>query len=196
MAWRQPILGPSRAGGKRDDRLRDEVPRIVTQLLGELAALLRSCPGSHQHAVTARLVDRLDHQLGKVIEHVGQVIRTGADVRGNVLENRLLAEIEADHVLDKRIDCLVVGHSGADGVGERHVASSIRFHQIGNTEHRVGPEALGIEEVVVEPAVDHIHPLGPAGRAQKDLLVMHEQILPEDQLDAHVAGQEAMLEIG
>ena len=36
----------------------------------------------------------------------------------------------------------------------------------------------------------------PPRRLEEDLLVVHEQVLAEDQLDAHVAGQEAVLEVG
>ena len=88
----------------------------------------------------------------------------------------------------KRVDRLVVGHAGADGVGQRDVAGPIGPHQVGHAQHAVGPESLGVEEVVVEPAVDDVDPLGPAGRLQEDLIVVHEQVRPEDQLDAHVRG--------
>ena len=37
---------------------------------------------------------------------------------------------------------------------------------------------------------------GPARGLEEDLVVVDEQVLPEDQLDAHVAGQEAVLEVG
>ena len=55
---------------------------------------------------------------------------------------------------------------------------------------------MGIEKVVVEPAVDDVDPLRSPGGPEEDLIVLHEQVLPEDQLDAHVPGQEAMLEVG
>ena len=78
---------------------------------------------------------------------------------GTFLQDRLLGQVEADHVLDERIDRLVVGDAGADGVGQRDVAGAVGLHQVGHAEQAVGPERLGIEEVVVEPAVDDVDPL-------------------------------------
>ena len=57
------------------------------------------------------------------------------------------------------IDRLVVGHAGADGVGQRDVARAVGLHQAGHAEQAVGAERLRVEEVVVDPAVDHVDPL-------------------------------------
>ena len=73
---------------------------------------------------------------------------------------------------------------------------AVGLHQAGHAEQAVGPERLGVEEVVVEPAVDHVDPLRAARRLEEDLVVVDEQVLAEDQLDAHVPGEEAVLEVG
>ena len=57
-------------------------------------------------------------------------------------------------------------------------------------------KTVGIEEVVVDPAIDHIHPLQALGRLHADDVVLHHEILAHDDLDAHRAGEEGVLEIG
>ena len=51
---------------------------------------------------------------------------------------------------------LVVGDAGAGRVGDGDVAGLPRPHQPGHAERRVGTERLGIEEQVVDAAVDHV----------------------------------------
>ena len=51
-------------------------------------------------------------------------------------------------------------------------------------------------KLVVHPAVDHVDPLQPARGAQVDHVVAHEQVAALDQLDAHPAGQQGVLEVG
>ena len=70
-----------------------------------------------------------------------------------------LAEIEADHLGDVGINGLVVGDAGADGVGDGDVAGAIGGEQAGDAEHGVGAEHEGVQEVVVDAAVDHVDAL-------------------------------------
>src|SRR5262245_4180272 len=58
----QSVFGPRRTRGETDLRLSDEVARLGKDLLAKLGPLLRSGRWPHQHAITARLVDRLHHQ--------------------------------------------------------------------------------------------------------------------------------------
>jgi hypothetical protein len=46
------------------------------------------------------------------------------------------------------------------------------------------------------PAVDGVDLLEPLGRAHEDLLVLHDEVLPFHDLDAHLPRQEGMLEVG
>ena len=140
-------------------------------------------------------MDLLDHQLGQVGERVGEVVGLAQHVRGHVVEDRLLAEVEAHHLGHVGVDRLVVGHAGADRIGQRHAAGAVGRHQAGHAEHRVGAEDFGVEEVVVQPPVDHVHPLRPLGGAHVNRFVLDEQVLTFDQLDAHLLGEEAVLEI-
>ena len=68
--------------------------------------------------------------------------------------------------------------------------------QAGDAEVRIRPHRQRIEEAVVDPPVDHVDPLRPARRAHEDAALVDEQVGALDQLDAHLVGQERMLEIG
>ncbi len=56
---------------------------------------------------------------------------------------------------------------------------------------RVGAEAQRVEIGVVDPPIDHVHPLRAFGGAHPDEFALDEQILPLDQFDPHQVGQEA-----
>ena len=149
-----------------------------------------------QHAVAARAVHLLDHQLLQVLEHIGEMVALAAAPGRDVLEDRLLAEIELHDLGHVAVDRLVVGDAGADRVGERDVAGMVARHQAGHAERGIGAEGERIEEVVVDAAIDHVDALGPLGGAHEDELVLDEQVAPLDQLDAELVGQEGMLVIG
>jgi hypothetical protein len=85
---------------------------------------------------------------------------------------------------------------GTDGVRKRDAAGPIGIQQTRHAEHGVLAEVLRIEEVVIHPTIDHIHPARPLGRAHEDLVFPDEQILPFNQLDTHLLGQEGVLEVG
>ena len=91
---------------------------------------------------------------------------------------------------------LVVGHAGAERVGQRHAARADDRQEPGHAEHESGLEGKRVEEGVVDAAVDHVDLAGPLGRAHADLVVAHEEVAALDQLDAHLLGQERVLEIG
>jgi hypothetical protein len=44
--------------------------------------------------------------------------------------------------------------------------------------------------------IDHVDALGTLGGAHEHGLVLHEQVLALDQLDAHLLGEEGVLEVG
>ncbi len=132
----------------------------------------------------------------QVREHVAQFLGVAAQVGGHVVQDRLLAEIELDHLRHVGVDRLVVGHPGADGIGQREVAAAVHAEHAGATQRAVGPEHLRVEEVVVDAAVDHVHPLRALRGAHEHVLVTHEQVLALDQFHAHLLGQEGMFEVG
>ena len=63
------------------------------------------------------------------------------------------------------------------------VTFPVRPEQPRHPEQAVGAERLGVQEVVVQPAVDHVHLLRPGRRLQVHHVVVDEQVLAEDQFD-------------
>jgi hypothetical protein len=159
VASTQLTVDERRVAGERDRRLRDVVTRVLHDQAPELAALGGGRSRADQHAVAARLVDSLHHQLLKVVQDVGEVCPLGGVVGGHVREDRLLVEVEADHRGHVRVDRLVVGHAGADRVREGHVAGPVGVEQARHPEQAVLPERERIEEAVVDAPVDHVDTL-------------------------------------
>jgi hypothetical protein len=136
-----------------------------------------------------------DAQRVEVFENVLSVVRARRDVRANVFENRLLAEVVADHVRHEGVDRLVVGDSGARGVRKGHGAAPIRRKKASAAERGVGSEDDRVEVVVVDAPVDHVHPLEPLRRAHAHRTVGHAKVAALDERHAHAAREQAVLEV-
>ena len=80
-------------------------------------------------------------------------------------------------------------------VRDRHVAGAGRVQDARAAEHGVGAELERIEIVVVDAAVDHVDALLARGRPHEHALVAAHEIATLDQLDAHLARQERVLEV-
>ena len=129
-----------------------------------------------QHAVAAGALHLLHHQLCSWSSTSSRSSGLLALPGRHVLQDRLLAEIEADHLGHVRIGRLVVGDAGADRVGERDVAGAV--HRRAGPGRRAPSPAEGerVEEGVVDAAVDHVHALRAGGGAHVDVAVLHEQV--------------------
>ena len=138
-------------------------------LAGELRALRRGGVRADQHAVAAGFVGGLDHQLVEILEHVLAVGIAPAEIGRHVGQDGLFALVVADHLGHVGVDHLVVGDAVAGGVGQRDAPGAIGVHQAGDAQHRIGAEGLGIEEVVVDAAIDHVDALEAAGGAHEDV---------------------------
>ncbi len=158
-------------------------------------ALARRAVRPDQHAVAARLADRLHHQRVEMLEHVLPIRRIREQVRLDVGENRLFGEVEANDRRNIGVQRFVVGQSCADGVGNRHVARAVCIQEAGNTEVRVRPKRERIEEIVVHAPVDHVHAAQSRGRAHVDDIVVDEQIASFDERHAHLAREKGVLEV-
>ena len=197
--WRG-ASAPSGARGRHRRQphqlLRDPALRLPEHLLGLALDLLLVRRRPDEDALAARLARRLDHHLVEPLEHPGALLGVGHQVGRHVVEDRLLAEVVADHLGHVVVDRLVVGHAGADRVDDRDAAGPVRAHQPRHAEHRVGPELERVHEVVVDPAVDRVHALEPARGAHVADRVAHDEVRRLDQLDAHLPRQERVLEVG
>ena len=153
-------------------------------------------PRADHDALAARPVDRLEHQLVEPVEDLLARLRLAHPPGVDVAEHRLLGEVVADDVRHVGVDELVVGDAVADRVGERDVAGAGGVDQARAAEHRVGPEVHRVEELVVDPAVDHVHRLEALGGPHHHPAAAALEVAALDQLDAHRAGQQRVLEVG
>ena len=195
MPRRNAAVERGRTGRKRQRRLRDVIVGGSLQLGGEHLALRRGRVRSDQHSVAAGAVDFLDHELVEPLQHESEHFRFAATIGRHVLQQRLLLQVEFDEIGHVGVDRLVVGDAGADCIRDSHVARQIGAHQAGHTQNRVRIEDERIEKIVVDPAIDHVHALGPERRSHEYDVVGYEQITALDELDAELVGQEGMLVI-
>jgi hypothetical protein len=175
--------------------LGDEIAWLREDQGAELAALCGGAVRSDQHAVAARLADGFHDQTVEVLEDVLPIRGVSAQIRVDVGQNRLLGQVEADDRRQIGVYRFVVGNPGADRVHDADVAGAIRIEQAGHAEMRIGSECQRIQEVVVHPAIDDVHAPQAGRRAHVDDRVVDQQVAPFDQRDAHLAGEERVLEI-
>ncbi len=181
---------------QRKGRLGDVVPRIGLDLDGEFLLLLTGGMGAHQHAVSAGFVRGLHYQLIQVFQDIGPVAVPPAKIGRHVGQDGVGALVVADHFGNVSIDNLIVRHAIARSIGQRHASRPVGRYQARDAQQRVGPECVGIQEIVVDAAVDHVHALQAFGGAHEDVAIVHHQVAALHQLHAHLLGQEAVLKIG
>ena len=141
-------------------------------------------------------MDLFHDKLPQMVEDVFQIVSLCALPGRHVLQDRLFAEVEADHLRHEGIDRLVIGHPRAGGRGDGNAAGTVDIHQAGNAQHGIGPEAERVQIGVVDPAIDHIDLLRPFRRPHPDETALDEQIGRFDQFHAHQVGKEGVFVIG
>jgi hypothetical protein len=81
-------------------------------------------------------------------------------------------------------------------MGKRHPARPDGRQQAGYAKRGLRIEGERVHEIVVDPAINDIDLDRALGGAHPHITVAHEQIAAFDELDAHLLGEEHMLEIG
>src|SRR5262249_1886482 len=89
----------------------------------------------------------------------------------------------------------IIGHTAARRVGQGDVAFLINFHQTGHAQHRIRPETIWIQEIIVNPPVNDVHAFEPLGSPHADIAIVHNQVTAFDQFDAHLLGEERVFEV-
>ncbi len=191
------IIGDQAGRAAKTDRgLRDVVARVGLDLFSELGALLRGRLRADQHAIPTGLAHGFYHQRFEVGENVVPLLVDVAQVRFDVVQEGIFAEIVLDDVRNKSVDGFVIGHAGAERVGQRNVAGAVGIEQAGAAENGVGPEGERVDKVIVDAAINHVDAAQAAGRSHVANVVVDHQIATLDQLDAHLTSQVRVLEIG
>ena len=115
---------------------------------------------------------------------------------GTLAISWLLPKVVAHEIGDPGVDDLVVGDSGAGGVGDGDAPRLPRPHQSRDTERRIRTERLGVEEQVVDPAVDHVDGLETVDRPHEHAVVVgDDEVGALNERGAHALGEEGVLEV-
>ena len=183
-------------GGELDDRLGDPGARLLRDPDAELVELGPVGRRTDHDALAARAVDRLDHQLVEAVHHLLAVLGLAEPPGVDVIEDRLLGEVVADQVGEVGVDELVVGHAVADRVGQRDLPAARGVDEPGAAQQGVAAEVHRVEELVVDAAVDHVHGLQAVGGAHHHPPPAALEVAALDELDAHGARQQGVLEVG
>ena len=69
-------------------------------------------------------------------------------------------------------------------------------HESGRAQHRVGPELHGVQEFVVDSAVNHVNARGAGGGAHPYSATRTEQVAAFNQLHPHQSCQQGVLKVG
>ena len=181
---------------KRDGRLGEVVAWVGFDQIGKFAAFCLRAVRTNQHAIATRFAHSFNHQLVQIFQHIAAVSLAFAEIGVDVGQNRLFFEIVADHLWHIGIDRFVVGDTGADGVCQRDIAAAIGVEEPRHAEHRIFAKYQRVDKIVVDAAVDHIHPLQTGSAAHVDLVVVGQQVAPFHQLNAHLAGEKGVFKIG
>ena len=184
------------AGREAERGLGNVTRRVGQQRFAKVFNFSLRCRWPHQHAVAARAMHFLDHQVLQVGQGVPQVFTVAAEVGWHVVEEGFFAEVELDHFRHVGINRLVIGHAGSDGVAQRDVAAAINIEQARAAQGGGGPKSQRVEIVIVHAAVNHIDASGAAGSAHIDKVVLDKQVLPLDQLHTHLLRQEGVFKVG
>ncbi len=162
----------------------------------DLGELFVARLGSDDDPVAARLGHRFEDELVEPIEDVAALVGFPREVGLDIGDDGSFPGVVLDELGDEGIHTLVVRRSVAEGVGHRHVAGVGGRHQAGNAEQGIRPKHDRVEKLVTDAPIDHVHPLQPSGGAHVDHVVVDDEVPALHQFDAHLAGEEGMLEVG
>ena len=150
--------------------------------------------------LTARAVDRLEDQLVQLAEHASARPRGAhrlAEERVHVVEERLLTEVVADHRRHVGVDGLSSATPLPTALAMETSPDRAALTSPGQPITESRRKCQRVEEVVVDPAVDDVDRPRPCRRtdiARRSPL--DDQVAALDQLDAHLAGEQGVLEVG
>src|ERR1700757_2655852 len=119
----------------------------------------------------------------------------GKKVGFDVVENRIFVEVVADDAGNVRIEGLVVGKAGAEGIGHGDVSGAISIEQTSTTQDGITAKDEGVTEVVVDATVDDVDALEAVGSAHVDDVVVGYEVATLNKIDAHLTGEIGVFEI-
>ena len=120
VAAHHGVVDPGGRGRQRDDPLGDPVAGIGLHLERQLVELGARGGRADDQTLATRAVDPLEDQVPAAGERVLADGVVDQVHRLDVLQDRILAQVVADHGRHVGVDELVVGHPVAHAVGDRH----------------------------------------------------------------------------
>ncbi len=180
-----------------DDRLGDPGARVVHHLGPQLVELGPVAPRTDHDALAAGAVDRLEHQLVEPVQDLLAGVGVAEPPGVDVAEHRLLVEVVADQVGQVGVDELVVGDAVADRVGERDVAGAGGVDQARGSRAASRPGSAPGRGTRRRRGGRSRAPA--RGRCVVRIITRPAaalQVAALDQLDAHRAGEQRVLEVG
>ena len=129
MARRHTAFDIGRARRQTERGLRNVARGIGQQHRTEFLDFCRRGGRPHEHAVTARAMDFLHHQVLQMGQRVLQVFVIAAHVGRHVVQDGLFTQIELDHFGHVGVNRFVIGHAGTNRVAQRHVAAAVHIEQ-------------------------------------------------------------------
>ena len=176
--------------------MRDIVSGARLKLLAEDRDILLGRGRPDQHAIAARSVHFLDHEVFQIVEHIGQRLGFRTAPCFHVFQKRALAGVEFDDLGHVAVNCLVVGNPRARRVGDGDPARAIDIHDPRHAKRAFRVEVQRVEEIVIDTTVKHVDRFVACGGAHRDAPVNHAQIVPFDKLHPHCISKEGMFVIG
>ena len=138
----------------------------------------------------------LDHQFRQMSKNVVEALFLIAAPGRHVLQDGPLAGVEFDNLGHVAIDCLVIGNASTGGISDGDAACPVDIHDTRNAKRAIGVEVERVEKIIIHPAIEHINGLIPACRAHRDTPIHDPQVMPFDQLNAHLVRQKGVFVIG
>src|SRR5579859_4823832 len=89
-------------------------------------------------------------------ECIRQTLPLGTASCIDVLQDGILAQIVSDDARHVGVYGLVVGNTGADCVGDGNGSAAPRIDQAAYAQLAVRAEGVGVQEIVVEAAIDRV----------------------------------------
>ena len=196
MTRRQLAADQRRHGAQLDDGLGDPAARVLPEAGAQFVEFLHGGPRADHDALAAGPVDGLDDEFVESVEHLFAVVLVLHPPGVDVGQDRLLRQVITDEIGHVGVDELVVGDAVADRVGDGDIAATGRVQQAGHAEYRIPFEMNRIDEIVVDPAVDHVHRQEAVGGAHADPSGLCDEVASFDEADTHQTSEQGVLEVG
>ncbi len=190
-----PAVDHARRARQRQRGLRYVIPWLCQNSGLELLPLLRCALRSNQHSVTARFPHRFHDQLLQILKRIFSLRIIAHQISWHIRQDGFFAQIKFDDLRNVRVHRFVIRYARSDRIGQRHISRSIRIKKSRHAQNRIRPEAQRIQKIIIHPAVNHIHSPKPRCRPHVHDVVVHQQVAPFHQLDAHLLRQKRVFEI-